>query len=199
MNKNMGLSHRSVNSANTKGRNVRAIPDCNPNPLTPSGDSGTLGTVLAAATFLPMRRRTVEVNCHRGDGNRPGDGEFRVPRGLLLAVACLSTGVYTGCGSWSRIPASLPATRSGATIEVWQSDTVFIMNNAEIIGDTLAGTVRAKRGASGPPISLPLSATDSVRAKHLDVGKTFLAVTGAGVGVITVIWFSILAAGPGAT
>jgi hypothetical protein len=92
----------------------------------------------------------------------------------------------------------MPATRSGATIQVWQSDTFFLVNNAQIIRDTLAGTVRAERGA-GPPISLPLSATDSVRTRHPDVGKTFLAIVGVGVAVITVLWFSIAGAEPADT
>lgn len=84
-------------------------------------------------------------------------------------------------------------------IQVWQSDTFFIMDNAQIIGDTLAGTVRAERGASGPPISLPLSATDSVRTKRLDLGKSFLAVIGVGAAAITVLWLLISAAEPAAT
>jgi hypothetical protein len=84
-------------------------------------------------------------------------------------------------------------------MQVWQSDTFFIVGNAQISGDTLVGTIKAGHGGSVSAISIPLSVTDSVRTRRLDAGKTFLAAIGVGVAAVTVLWFLISGADPAAT
>jgi hypothetical protein len=84
-------------------------------------------------------------------------------------------------------------------MQVWQSDTFYLVGNAQISRDTLVGTMKAEPEGSVSAISIPLSVTDSVRTRRLDVGKTFLATIGAGVAAITVLWFLISGADPAAT
>jgi hypothetical protein len=84
-------------------------------------------------------------------------------------------------------------------VQVWQSDTFFVMEEARVLGDSLAGRLRTRDDSPGAAIAIPVSAADSVRTRQLDLGKTFLVAAGMGVAAITALWFLISGAEPAAT
>lgn len=107
---------------------------------------------------------------------------------LLLTVNAIMDG---GCTVWTRVPSTSLQAPASQEVQVWRHDSVLVLQQAVVQGDTaIHGVNRARHDSSAASVIRGMAEVDSLRIRKVSAGRTVLAGVALGASLFFVFTIS---------